>query len=346
MKKLISKMIPLALLVLALCMVSVAASAATVAATPESAYNKYNADGTVTVDATLTGATEGESMQMVVLAVKADEADSTDDLTTLQAADALASAIVYVDQATVTSGTAKSFTFKPKDNYAEDINVFVSGTDATPVMLSIVAPVTNYTVTFEGATVTAETSYAAGTSLATIAAAAVPAEKAGYTFVKWVKSDDSDIAAGDTLSANTTLKAVWDAHFQILGKDGGYITDGETQYGLVSVTAKLLKSVTNVTKYGFYIYNPASAAVQGTVELDVNTAAFDADGFYTVAYGIPAGAENAHNTTVIIKPFVIADGATITGEATEYTASEFADITGALKNLGTYAEWEAYASAK
>ncbi len=348
MKKFLTKMIPLTLLVLALCMTSVVVSANSVTL-DQPTY----ADGTVTVKVT-----PEESSQVVVLVV-----DGSNDTTYLEnaAAAALQPEIVYVDQASATTA-GFTFNFIPNEAVYDDptaevkvdsdqmLTVYASGTDATVEVktLSIAPTVTrNVTLNTNGGIIASGkevTEYTEGT------AKALPTEeeitKTGYKFAGWFEdaefTGDAVSAIPETATDDKTYYAKWKLVVAVeeditvdggaSGADAGYYTkaDNKKEYA-ISVTAKVNTTlVGDIVRYGFVVYKEGKLAVENGYTLD-GTVQLDADGYYTIAYGIP---EDKLGEYVHFLPFVAdAYGNIFYGNVKECCVTDFPGAT--EKYLGT-----------
>ncbi len=327
MKKIFAKCLPLALLVLALCMTSIAVSADT-AVISGAAYE----NGTVSLDV----AAPGE--QIVIIAL--DGAKDVPYLTNNTGLEAVAGDLIYLDQAANNDGA--SFSFLPGMADEESITVYASSTDATGVVaetIPLVAPAAQYTVSYDLAGGVAGTGeyfeiYTEGDETA------LPAPtKIGYTFEGWYDGS-ALITSVAGKAANLELTARWteviatdgfgatvDANEgDVYGSYGGVYTDGEDTFGVLSVTAKVAQYA-SVEKYGFVIYG------NKTLEIQPVAGELDADGFYTVVYNIP---EDKFNQTLIFKPYVVIGTEYYYGEAVSCKVNDFDTETplGTAEELG------------
>jgi len=350
MKKSLTKMIPLTLLVLALCMSSVAVSANTVAISNETHNN-----GTVSMDVTYTADTDG---QVVVLVVDGDQSENPNYLASQADMDAFKNEIVYLDQAGATAGETKNFTFLLNNNATEDaVTLYASGTDVAPIAMKALplAAAERYNVSLvtNGGTIASGkdvTSYTKGTAVALPNNTEIT--KTGYTFEGWFENAECTGSAVTEIPADAEGDKTYYAKWKLLivagditvddntettvGADAGYYKDATdaTKYA-ISVTAKVNTSViANIAKYGFVVYKDSALEVDAdTLEAQEQ---LDANGYYTIAYGIPE-TETARATDICFKPFVVTtDGDVIYGAVKEYCVNDFADAT--TKYLGTAAD--------
>lgn len=340
MKKIVSKFLPIALLVLAMSVSSIAVSAAALNPTVNYDGEKVSVSGT---------AVSAEGGDVVILATRQDGPQERDSLD-----DAVAN-IVYVDQA---SASNINFNFIPKtDVVGNTISVFMGGAGADEVSLNEIATnkVTLYTnggtVTDDKFVATDETKGEEGdyaynrTVVVAEETGAVSSEvvtlptpnKPGYTFVTWC----SDSALTTTVSelpttvANVELYAKYEEVATTASGTGfcapAVDSDNSKKVGVISVTADF-KSIEGVTRFGFVVYRKDGEANAVTIEATEGT--LKDDGFYTVVFGIPY---EYFNENIVLKPFVATgetDDDVTFGEAKTYSVGEDnANYLGTLEAL-------------
>lgn len=330
------KFLTIALLVMALCVVSVAVSAAPTASC-------RNSVATVIADE---AAAAGQTVILVVGEKEDGTLYSQADLGTAETT-VLEGDIIYVDQATVSQGEKKSFTFVPRvltgdKPYADDATVFLSDgstVTATPVYLG-----NTYTVTLNAnggvlpdadKTVEVRGDDATGKTLPTTAT------KVGYKFDGWYDNAECTGTAittvnKDTVKSDVTYYAKWSAYFGAVTEnegsindtvdyeanegnllaDTGYLTDanGDIVEYVVSVTAEVAAEVEGITEYGFFVYNHEGKSVSNSVTASIPAGAK----FHVYATGIPTTATDAY---LYFKPFVKIGGEYCWGKGYGYTVN-------------------------
>ena len=312
------KFLTIALLVMALCVVSVAVSAAPTASCS-------NGVATVKADkATAAG-------QTVVLVVKENERPYVDKTALADAStENLELDIIYVDQATVSVDEEKSFTFVPRsydgtNPYVGEATVFLSNGVDDPAVISLYTGET-YTVTLnanggECTTASLKVQDNETKSLETI----VPT-KVGYEFDGWFDDDTKvESIVGAELRDDLTLTAKWTPNYEAPESSADIDTDatvegagkladvrtyddnGVEKYQMsvsTKITAKLKEK--KILGFGFHVFNAAkSKVITVTNEGEEAIAALkNGDGFYAVASGITKA--NA-DEQVGFKAFVITE---------------------------------------
>ena len=262
------KFLTIALLVMVLCVVSVAVSAAEITVKEVGEDNVVS----VTVPAPETAG------QTVVLVVKGTETD----IKTVAEWEDLADKIIYVDQATAAG--SKEFSFIPREESAgqpytnkavvfssyngNEGDVFVKQIDTTPVK--------TYTITLNA---NGGTGVPAEVSVKENASYTLPdPTRVGFAFLGWFDGETHVEVEGGVIAkptGNKTVYAKWEAYFDIgageefidntTSNEGNAVADAiyneETgTYGM-SVTTKISNKLekNKIIKYGFYIYNEAKS---------------------------------------------------------------------------------------
>ena len=314
------KFLTLTLLVLAICMTSVSATAAL---NPAGTYE----DGVVTV--TASGAAGAADATIIATRQNGEKAVAP----AFTEADVLAS-IVYIDQ--IPAAADMSVSFAPaRVAEGDTVSVFMAGAGASGVEIA------NVELETEEEVIRTLTLNLNGGSLATEAPTVYPAEgltlpvptKAAYTFLGWYANAEFTGEAVTAIAAETVgakeFFAKWAVNVTAFASDAGYTAeaaDAEEKEGVISVTATFGSHIANVTNYGFYVY------LTGMDKVDGNniSATGNANSFYTVTYGIPA---DKFTTDVIFLPYVVVDGEYVFGEAETLSVEDAVD--GELKYLGT-----------
>ncbi len=346
------KFLTIALLVMALCVVSVAVSATEFNETDKITTN-FNSKTSV---ATVTVPGPSSAGQVVILAVQGEKLKTT-YLTEQQLASTLADKIIYVDQTTATGNA--TFSFIPREvttgtgetavkaPYEGDVTVFSS--DGTDVYTKTFATnIVNVTVTLDVNDGTLETtSYTVKANDETVITLPQTATKVGYVFGGWFTDEnwtkEVKTFKGKDLETNVTYYAKWNPIFVSSDEfsdaedhnnaefdtdnenytvaDAGFVMNEDKKEYIVSVTAKVSNAieVTDITGYGFYVFNadvktipPVVKVVNGQIPADKS--------FYARATGIP---ESAASTRIMFKPFVFkADGKVLWGTAATYSAAD------------------------
>lgn len=339
------KFLTIALLVMALCVVSMAVSAA-----PTATADFENGVATVTV-------TPGTTGQTVVLVV--DGADLA-DIPNTDAPDTLAQKIIYVDQTAGTAGTPVSFNFIPRTapsgvTYGVDSTVFYS--DGT----SVGSPVELYTGTTYIVTLDPGEGELAE-ALRTVKVKANDTEmislptpsRVGYDFDGWYDGENevADNKINNAIGANKTLTAKWKAYFadgtvgdnndantnfgadnsQNEVADAGFVMNGEKKEYVVSVTATVAPTEKTIKGYGFYVYKVLDQGYSAPVIASKEASISAGQSFYAKATGIP---ETEVAAKIMFKPFIYdTDNNVMWGAATTYSAkdlgAELKDITPAV----------------
>ena len=319
------KFLTLTLLVLAICMTSVSATAAL---NPEATY----ADGIVTVTATGTD----DATDATIIATR--QADELSEAPAFTEVDVLAS-IVYIDQ--IEPEAEMSVSFAPaRVAEGNTVSVFMAGAGASGIEVANVSLVTEEEV------IRTLTLNLNGGSLEEAAPENYPAEgltlpvptKAANTFLGWYDNADCDGEAVTAIAANTEgakeFWANWAVNVTEFASDAGYTAESAeaaAKEGVISVTATFGSHIENVTSYGFYVYLTGMNYVDG----NNISATGDANSFYTVTYGIPT---DKFGTDVIFLPYVVVGGEYVYGEVTALSVEDAVD--GDLKYLGTIANLE------
>ncbi len=320
------KFLTLTLLVLAICMTSVSATAAL---NPAGTYE----DGVVTVTA---NGTAGAADATIIATRQDGNLTSSPAFTE---AEILAS-VVYIDQ--IDAEEEMSVSFVPaRVAEGDTVSIFMAGAGASGV------EVANVSVEEEEEIIRTLTLYLNGGSLAEAAPESYPAEgytlpiptKAAHTFLGWYANAEFTDEAVTAIPAETEgakeFYAKWVANVSAIASDAGYTAeavDAEEKEGVISVTATFGNHIANVTSYGFYVYLTETAEVD---RCNIS-ATGNANSFYTVTYGIPA---DEFDTDVIFLPYVVVDGEYVYGEATALSVEDAKD--GELKYLGTFENLEA-----
>lgn len=324
MKKIVSKFLPIALLVLAMSVSSIAVSAAALNPTVNYDGEKVSVSGT---------AVSAEGGDVVILATRQDGVQTQATL------DSAVANIVYVDQA---SASNINFNFIPKtDVTGNTISVFMGGAGADAVSLTEIAT-NNVVMNANGGSI-ADLDAEAGVykyNRKTGEAYTLPTPvKAGYDFVGWYDN------AGFTGDAVTEIASNVNGEVKVYAKYEEVATtasgtgfcapaedsDDTEKVGVISVTADF-KSIEDVTRFGFVVYREDGEANAVTIEATEGT--LTDDGFYTVVFGIPY---EYFNENIVLKPFVAtgeADEDVTFGEAKTYSVGkDNANYLGTLEAL-------------
>ncbi len=325
MKKFV-KVLPIALLVLAICMTSISATAA-VGAT-------YT-DGVVSV-------TTGTTGEVTILATRQNGALNT---APNFAAAEVQSTIVYIDQ-----GNDATFNFAPRAGVEGDtVSVFMGKQGASSIEVAnvtVAAVDRTLNLLIDGAPMAgAPTEY-------TAAGGALPTPtRDGYTFDGWYTNAAFTGEKATAIAANETGAKTFYARWILnatVASDAGYyapeegtFTEGDENVGgVISVTATFGSHITNVTAVGFYAY-----VDEEVLKYDISQIA-SVNNFYTIVYGIPA---EDFDTDVIILPYVVVGGEVVDGEVVggtvvygttdSYQVNDY-KVGDTLKYLGTLANVE------
>lgn len=323
------KFLTLTLLVLAICMTSVSATAALEVAQPT-----YDAATNVV---TVLAHSEAGAADATIIATR--QAAQSNANPTFTEAEVLAS-IVYIDQ--IPAAEDMSVRFTPARVAEGDwVSVYMAGAGASGIErknVEVKAEVGGtYTLNTNGGTLPSG-SFAEGEYDEDGISLPAP-KKDGYTFVGWYANAEftgnvfTEIEAGEVGAKEFWAK--WTANVTAFVSDAGYTAvsaDAVDKEGVISVTATFGSHITDVTEYGFYVY------LTGMNKVDGNniSATGNANSFYTVTYGIPA---DEFDTDVIFLPYVVVAGEYVYGEAEALTVENAVD--GEPKYLGTIANLEA-----
>ncbi|MBQ7037334.1 MAG: InlB B-repeat-containing protein [Clostridia bacterium] len=319
------KLLTLTLLVLAICMTSVSATAAL---NPVGTYE----EGIVTV----TASGEAGAADATIIATRQDgELDSAP--ATFSEADILAS-VVYIDQFDAAADMSVSFA-PERVAEGDTVSVFMAGAGASGIEIENVSleeeePVDRTLVlTLNGGTLDPA---APGTYPEAGYVLPEPT-KAGFTFGGWYANGEftgdavTEIAAAEAaIGGAKTFYAKWLENVASFVYDSGYCAPEEESVedvtGVISVTVSFASHIDNVTNAGFYVY--LTGGFNDKVDISGECAASD---FYTVVYDIP---EEEFDTTIIFMPYVVTDEGTVFGTARELTVNS-ASALGELQYLGT-----------
>lgn len=315
MKKFVSKFLPIAVLVLALCLSSVAVSAA--ALNPNVTY----VDGKVAVSATAANESGGD---VVILATRQN---GTQDKAKL---DEAVANIVYVDQA---SASNINFNFIPKtDVVGNTISVFMGGAGADAVSVNEIAT-NNVIMEANGGTLA---NYTVNRETGKAFALPTPV-KAGFTFEGWYTSATFEEGTKiSEISADTNGEVKVYANYTANATDDfstGYCAsaaDADDKKGVISVTAKI-EAYASATRFGFLVYRADYTA--NKVEIEATNGTLTADGFYTVVFGIPSA---NFNEDIVIMPFIADANSNVT-----YGAAKTYKVGDTTNYLGTEAQLKA-----
>lgn len=332
------KFLTIALLVMALCVVSVAVSAAP---TATASYDQNNKVATVTV----TPETTGQTVVLVVNGANLTAIPNTN------APETLAEDIVYVDQATATAGTAVPFNFIPRADtatktYSKDSTVFYSDgtTVGTPVALYAGA---KYTVSFNmDGGVAIDSVEVREDATYTLPATAV---KVGYEFKGWVDEKGAPITEVVKPGADVEVKATWAAYFEEDDAiddsthtnadfaadnsenkvaDAGFVMNGEEKEYVVSVTATVAPTTKVIKGYGFYVYKVLTDGYSAPVIASKTGTIGAGSSFYAKATGIP---ETEVEAKIMFKPFIYDENNNVMwGKTATYSAK---DLGADLKDI-------------
>jgi len=349
------KFLTIALLVMALCVVSVAAYAeGETTVVPESAnitVKEVTSDNVVSV----TVPASESAAQTVVLVVKGTEKN----ITTVAANESLADEIIYVDQATASG--SKEFTFIPRalapEEGAEAVVyegpavVFTSsGGSAVEVKTIDTKYYETFTITMTNDGVATTQSVKEGASYV------LPKPvKVGYAFKGWFDGDNKEVTEIASADADVSVTAKWEPLFETVPEgsgsngftegdytqnvdnkvaDTGFYADedGNPKEYVVSVTTTVgtgLEGET-ISEYGFYIYNRANgkhkvAKGNGTI--------LAGESFYAIAEGIPT---DKTDVEVYFKPYAKVGETYYWGAGHGFKVDSLKG-TGAGKNLGAKA---------
>lgn len=317
------KFLTIALLVMALCVVSMAVSAELTAT-----YDQTSKVATVSAPTANAG-------QAVVLVVAGENLDTNDlVINATQTAEALAAKIVYVDQATATAGGKATFNFIPRESITDTKStVFFSDGTTVSTKLLDTTPVTSHTVTFDTAggdaitavTVKSNETYTLPTPT-----------RVGFEFKGW-ELDGVAVTAIANPTGNKTVVAKWEAYFSAENGEEDKNTTNEAVSGAsatadaivtengykMSVTTKVADTVKEkkIVKFGFYFYNEAmTKSISKSKDGDLGTN----EGFYAEVGGIK---DEHKDKNVYFKPFVVAeeDGKNVTywGAGAFHKVSDF-----------------------
>lgn len=319
MKKIVSKFLPIALLVLAMSVSSIAVSATALNPT-------VNYDGEkVSVSGTAVSAVGGD---VVILATRQDGVQTQATL------DSAVANIVYVDQA---SASNINFNFIPKtDVTGNTISVFMGGAGADEVSLTEIAT-NNVVMNANGGSI-ADLDAEAGVykyNRATGAEYTLPTPvKAGFTFAGWYNNaeltGDAVTKIASTVNGEVNVYAKYTANATDESSTG-YCASAEgadDKVGVISVTAKI-DAYASATRFGFLVYRADYTA--NKVEIEATNGTLDENGFYTLVYGIPSA---NFNEDIIIMPFIAdANGNVTYGSAKPYRVGDTTNYLGTVEAL-------------
>ncbi len=317
----------IALLICALCMCSVAASAQVVV-TPEMETKDL-------VSVQVTG-TANANDKVTLLAIEG--AMDTEGTTMLQQYTqenlaGLLEKVTYLDQKTAEDNKA-SFSFVPRDTEITDSTISFYASDGSTTAVNTLSTLMQYTVSFksEGAVV-GTTAVAEGTKLTDAIADASVADpsKFGYTFLGWAKESGEAFGDEDVVTGDAIVYAKWETNFALFQADTGYCTSGESavKTGVVSVLAKVTqKEDKTVADAGFYVWR-GNKGVEGSwlslYQKETSLLNVGDNALFTLITDIP---EANFAEGVVILPYANRGGARTFG------TPQLVKLDGELKNLG------------